>query len=174
LIKTLQIFETIHLEDLPRMADFALWGEAIARAMGYKPLEFINVYYENIGKQNIEAIEANPLGQAIVKLCEELEVGKNDANEGYEEWYGSTSECLKILNAIATKYKINTNSKSWPSAANWLTRSLNKIRSNLLEGLKTEIVVRRLTKDEGEYKKNTTIRIREIPSLPSLHSLNQY
>jgi hypothetical protein len=51
------------------MADFALWGEAISQAMGYKPLVFLNAYYENIGRQNIEAIEANPLGQAIAKLC---------------------------------------------------------------------------------------------------------
>ena len=53
------------------MADFALWGEAIARAMGYKDLEFIQAYYENIGKQNIEAIENHPLGQAVVKFYEE-------------------------------------------------------------------------------------------------------
>ena len=68
LVKTLQIKSTIKLNDLPRMADFALWGEAIARAMGYKDLEFIQAYYENIGKQNIEAIENHPLGQAIAKF----------------------------------------------------------------------------------------------------------
>jgi hypothetical protein len=34
---------------------------------------FLNAYYENIGRQNIEAIEANPLGQAIAKFCNGLE-----------------------------------------------------------------------------------------------------
>jgi hypothetical protein len=38
------------------MEDFAIWGEAIARAMGYKDLDFIKAYYENIGKHNVEAI----------------------------------------------------------------------------------------------------------------------
>ena len=65
LSKALVIKPTIVLDDLPRMADFAIWGEAIARAMGYRPMEFIDAYYNNIGKQNIEAIESSPLGQAI-------------------------------------------------------------------------------------------------------------
>jgi hypothetical protein len=37
--------------DLPRMANFALWGEAISRAMCNYPLDFINTYYENIVRQ---------------------------------------------------------------------------------------------------------------------------
>ena len=54
LSKSIEIKETIKLDDLPRMAEFALWGEAIARALNYEPLKFISVYYENIGRQNIE------------------------------------------------------------------------------------------------------------------------
>jgi hypothetical protein len=38
------------------MADFTVWGEAIARAMGCGPMVFVNAYKENIGKQNVEAI----------------------------------------------------------------------------------------------------------------------
>ncbi|HET6716337.1 MAG TPA: hypothetical protein VFG90_04355 [Nitrososphaeraceae archaeon] len=68
LVKALAIKPTIQLNDLPRMADFAMWGEAIARAMGYKEQQFLSVYYDNIGKQNVEAIKNSPLGQAIVKL----------------------------------------------------------------------------------------------------------
>jgi hypothetical protein len=39
LVKTLELKSTIRSNDMPRMADFALWGEAIARALGYKELE---------------------------------------------------------------------------------------------------------------------------------------
>ena len=52
------------------MADFAEWGEAIARALGYKPLEFMDAYFENIGEQNIEIIEANPFADAISKFID--------------------------------------------------------------------------------------------------------
>jgi hypothetical protein len=43
LTRALQIRPNLRLNDLPRMADFALWGEAISQAMGYDPLEFLNV-----------------------------------------------------------------------------------------------------------------------------------
>ena len=55
LVVALQIKPTIELANLPRMADFTAWGEAIARAMRYMPMEFVNAYNENIGRQNVEA-----------------------------------------------------------------------------------------------------------------------
>ena len=92
LVKALQIKPTIKLNDLPRMADFALWGEAIARAMGYNDLEFIQAYYENIGKQNIEAIEANPLGLAIAKFFAD-----NQELEGSpQEILDAIGECCRL------------------------------------------------------------------------------
>ena len=68
LSKTLEIKDSVNLTRLPRMADFAEWGEAIARALGYKPLEFIDIYFENIGEQNIEIIEANPFAECNIKI----------------------------------------------------------------------------------------------------------
>jgi hypothetical protein len=90
------------------MADFALWGEAIARAMGYQDLESINAYYDNIGKQNIEAIENHPLGQAVAKFYEEEIEGKSNL------WEGQPIEQLEQLELTAQTHKINTNHKSWP------------------------------------------------------------
>ena len=166
LVKTLQLKPTIKLDDLPRMADFALWGEAIARAMGYKELEFINAYYDNIGKQNIEAVENHPLGQAISKFFEkEVE----DSSQGF--WQGSPAELLEQLEKIAQESKINTNLKSWPKEVRWLTRRLNQIRSNLLEGLGIEVIIDRLssTREEEEKKKNTSyLKIRKITPLSPL------
>jgi hypothetical protein len=152
LVKTLHLRPTIKLDDLPRMADFALWGEAIARAMGYKELEFIDAYYGNIGKQNIEAVENHPLGQAIAKFFEkEVE----DSSQGF--WQGSPAELLEQLEKIAQENKINTNQKSWPKEVRWLTRRLNQIRSNLLDGLGIEVIIGRLSSSPEEDKKNKKI-----------------
>lgn len=118
LVKALQIKPTIKLSDLPRMADFAIWGEAIARAMGYRDLEFINVYYDNIGKQNVEAIENSPLGQAISKFVK-TKVGDE---ERPCSWQGSMSQALDCLNTIAAENNIDT-SKDWPKAPNSLSRN---------------------------------------------------
>src|ERR1051325_1516252 len=41
LSKALQIKPNLQLKNLPRMADFAIWGEAIARAMGYGEMGLI-------------------------------------------------------------------------------------------------------------------------------------
>jgi hypothetical protein len=124
IVKALQIRCNLQLNDLPRMADFALWGEAISQAMGYDSLEFLNTYYENIGRQNIEAIESHPLAHAIAKYFELY--GEN------QELKGSPLEILKILEAFALEYKIGTDNKLWPKSPNALSRRLNQIRSNLL------------------------------------------
>ena len=78
LVKALQIHPTLKLGSLPRMGDFALWGEAIARAMGYRELEFINAYDENTGRQNVETIENSPLGQVIARFLNDWQ---NDLKE---------------------------------------------------------------------------------------------
>ena len=163
LVKTLQIKSTVKLNDLPRMADSALWGEAIARAMGYQDLEFINAYYDNIGKQNIEAIENHPLGQAVAKFYDEEIEGKSNV------WEGQPAELLEQLETIAQIHRINTNHKSWPKEVRWLTRRLNQIRSNLLEGLGIDVTIDRLTSTEDQKKKNTsTIKIRKMTPLTPL------
>ena len=164
LVKALQIKSTIKLNDLPRMADFALWGEAIAKAMGYKDLEFIQAYYENIGKQNIEAIENHPLGQTVVKFYEEEMQAKS-----LMSWEGQPAKLLDELELVAQRHKINTNHKSWPKEVRWLTRRLNQIRSSLLEGLGIEVQIKRLTDtSKGRSKANTSsIVIRKmIPMTP--------
>jgi hypothetical protein len=163
LVRTLQIKSIVSLNDLPRMADFALWGEAIARDLGYCELEFIKAYYDNIGKQNIEAIENHPLGQTVAKFYDEEIDGKSDV------WEGQPSELLERLEIVAQTHRINTNHKLWPKEVRWLTRRLNQIRSNLLEGLGIDITIDRLTSTENHKKKNTsTIKIRKMTPLTPL------
>jgi hypothetical protein len=160
--KALTIKDSLVLKDLPRMADFGTWGEAIARALGYAPFEFLNAYYDNIGRQNIEAVEAHPLGQAIVRLCTESE-----DEFGVATWYGSIGECLEKLTEIADRYRINKEAKSWPKAPNVLTRRLNQIKSNLLEGLNIEVTIDRVTRSSEKRSFNTsTVRIRKISPEP--------
>ena len=48
------------------MADFAEWGEIIARCLGYEKNEFINAYEENIQAQNDEVIESSPVAEVLL------------------------------------------------------------------------------------------------------------
>jgi hypothetical protein len=169
LVRTLQIKPTILLQDLPRMADFAFWGEAISQAMGTTPLQFINAYYENIGRQNIEAIESHPLGQAIAKYFQE-----DDSEKSFKELEGSPMEVLNILEVFAEQSKIDIRHKLWPKSPNALSRRLNQIRSNLLEGLGIEVTISRLTTDRNGSKANTSyIKIRKIPPVSPIPPADQ-
>lgn len=156
LTKTLQIRPGLRLNDLPRMADFALWGEAISQAIGYKPLEFINAYYENIGRQNIEAVESHPLAHTVAKYFEEHEDNVVE---------GSPMEILEAMETFAQDHKVNTDDKQWPKSPSALSRRLNQIRSNLLEGLGIEVTISRKNKSKAN---TANIRIRKIPPMSTM------
>jgi hypothetical protein len=68
LVRALYIKPTIKLERKPRMADFPVCGEAIARAIGCKDLEFLEAYYSVLERQNVNAVEATLVGPAIVNF----------------------------------------------------------------------------------------------------------
>jgi hypothetical protein len=163
LVKAMNIKPTIKLDGYPRMADFAEWGEAIARAMGYKENEFIEILENNAGRQNAEAIENSVLGQVITRFINDPNIDF-DGPSGYES---TVSEFLVKLNDIATLNKINTNFKGWPKAANSLTRRLKAIMSNIREGLGFEISITRNT--TGDHKGVSSVKIWKIssPSSPS-------
>jgi hypothetical protein len=130
--------------------------------MGYKELQFISAYYDNIGKQNIEAIESSQLGQAISKFVK--------TREGVScSWQGPLSKALEELNMIALENNIDI-SKSWPKAPHSLSRKLKPLLSNLREGLDINIAIIRNTAGDRKVRGTYTLRVSQIPSLASLPS----
>ena len=167
LVKALQIYPTLKLGSLPRMGDSALWGEAISRAMGYRELEFINIYDENKERQNIEIIENSPLGQVIARFLNDWQ---NDLKERPACWFAPTSEFLTGLNNTAAEYNIDPG-KFWPKRANSLTRKLKVIMTSIREGLGYDITISRNT--SGKNKGLSVTSIRKIPSPSSPSSLDE-
>ena len=161
--KALEIKHSVKLKRVPRMADFAEWGEAIARALGYKPLEFMDAYFENIGEQNIEIIEAIPFADAISKFLD------------YEvtSWISSPQTFIKSLKEFADKNNID--SSKFPKSSQAISRKLNKIKSNLREGLSIEVIVGRITSGKGNKKQLNTaiIKIRKISPIPPISPVSK-
>jgi hypothetical protein len=122
LVKVLQIKNNggIKLETKSRMADFEEYAEIISRCMDNEPGRFIQAYHGNQQLQTEVVIEGSPVAMAIVKLM-----------EGREEWNGSSTELLTDLELVTAELKINTQSHSWPKAANVLSRRLNEIKTSL-------------------------------------------
>lgn len=129
LVKVLSILPYINHAALPRMADFARWGCAIARALGYPETHFLTAYGANIRTQNEEAVQSNPVAAAILALTEDR-----------DRWQGTASALLEKLEAVAEEQKISTKSKGWPKAAHVLTRRLREVKTNLADiGIELDI-----------------------------------
>jgi hypothetical protein len=163
LSKALEIRDTVNLKSLPRMADFALWGEAIARALGYKPLKFMDIYFENIGEQNFEIVENNPFADAISKF---IDFDK-------QSWISSPTIFINSLRDFADNNNID--SSKFPRGPQSISRQLNKIKSNLREGLGIEVIVDRNASVKGNKKQRNTaiIKIRKVSPLSPLSPSNQ-
>jgi hypothetical protein len=112
----------INLKELPRMADFAEIAEIACRCMGCDDNEFLKAYDKNIELQVEEAIAANLVSNAIIKLM-----------EARPEWIGTASQLLADLEQAAAEIKINLNSKGWPKGANVLSGRLDEVKTNLRE-----------------------------------------
>ncbi|CAN5776192.1 hypothetical protein BH23THE1_BH23THE1_18030 [soil metagenome] len=118
--------ENILKNGLPRMADFAEWGEVISRCLGNDENEFINTYDENRSDQNDEVIEASPVAEAILLLMNEKEKGF--------VWEGAPTKLYKELTDIIDQTKPELKrSNLWPKASNRLTSKINEISPNLKE-----------------------------------------
>lgn len=114
---------SIHLETMPRMADFAVWGCAIAEALGYDKEEFLAAYNRNAFLRHEEALEASPVGSLIRGLM----AGST------QRWEGSATELLNELAEFAKCSGVSLQGRSWPGSAEALSRKLNEISPDLLK-----------------------------------------
>lgn len=127
LANALALYPNIRLDRLPRMADFARWGYAIAEASGVSGDAFIKAYSRNIVVQHDEAIEANPVAQTIMEFMRDCDA-----------WSGTPAELYNVLSIIAFKLQISQN-RGWPKDAARLGRMLTSIAPNLLaKGIELE------------------------------------
>jgi hypothetical protein len=118
----LREYSSIRLTTRPRMADFARWGCAIAKTLGYSVDDFLSAYNSNISQQNEAALDASPAGSALIEYMRDR-----------DSWEGPASELLTILEKQALELKINIKSRDWPKDPSWLTRKLQLVHSNLAE-----------------------------------------
>lgn len=123
LVKVLKVQHEIvqRVRSLPRMADFALLGCAIAEVLGMGSDTFLDIYRENLGVQHQEVINNNPIATALIMFMEKR-----------PEWIGSPGDLLGNLKSIGSEnLGINDKSSVWPGAPNALVRKLNILKTNL-------------------------------------------
>ena len=122
LASAMRIYPDVKLDRLPRMADFCRWGYAVSQGLGIGGKVFLDAYLGNIGGANEEAISGNPVAAAVAAMM-----------QGRRYWEGTPAGLLDTLQKVAESERINTRAKSWPKAANTLTRRLLQVKSNLMD-----------------------------------------
>ncbi len=60
---------SVHLAELPRMADYAIWGEAVGRGLGWEPGTFLSTYTDNRKEATLTDLLDSPLGNVLLKVA---------------------------------------------------------------------------------------------------------
>jgi hypothetical protein len=109
---------TITVSSLPRMADFALYGCAIAEVLGYGQQAFLDAYLRNLKSQTEEVLNNDATAMLIMELMRNI-----------EEWMGTATE---LLQALKSKEMDSMRSDgSLPKNGSALTRKLNVLKTTL-------------------------------------------
>lgn len=109
---------TMQLARRPRMADFATWVEAASPALGWEPGTFLDALEANRRTIDAVAIEALPIGPALLAFMEER-----------NEWQGTATALLKELDAQVSDE--TRRDREWPKRANRLATQLRRLAPNL-------------------------------------------
>jgi len=132
--------EEVHLDRMPRMADFAVRATAMEGAFGWERGSFVEVYEAN-RQEASEALLANePLADAIRQTLHYAErVGETEVG-------GTATE---LLNRLGTNVDDETKrSKAWPRGPQVLSRRLRRLAPAL-----RSIGIEYAENEEGHHKK---------------------
>lgn len=119
LSKAIPIYNKLNLERLPRMADFAKWGYAIAEALGYGGDKFMRIYEKN---QN-ELLENMVSEDAVITVLIEMMKKRH-------YFRGKVTELLSILTTMAEDMNLDIR-VGWARDASALSRRLYESQSVL-------------------------------------------
>ena len=99
--------------ELPRMADASRVAAASMPAFGFDPADFFAAYRRNEGEAYRSAVEASPIGEALMDLVRDK-----------GEWEGTHTALLGELDCYLTNGR---RGPGWPRAANALSREITRL-----------------------------------------------
>lgn len=115
--KAMTLQPSIKVDELPRMADFALWGCAAAEALGIGQDAFLKAYSHNISSQSEELINDNTVATLIRGIV--------DSHDG--KWEGNPTQLFKTFKDQAITEQIMD--KRLPANPAALMRELNRLKT---------------------------------------------
>lgn len=164
------------MNEFGRLADFCLFGEAIGRALGLPPNQFLSIYAKKIREQNVTV--AGVLGDSINVMMEEREF-----------WEGTPKELFNELieRSKSLGYDTDKPDTGFPNRSNELGKYLKKLKPIIAEeGFeiklpnrpkgRRKISIKRIRKNVGTLANydvtNNQTEIKSENSLPTRESDN--
>lgn len=111
------------LPQLPRLADWAIWAEAAAPALGLKRGEIVEATFAVQAGLEQDLLDNDPVARAILELTLTF-------SEGERREY-TTSELLKELETAAGLADSNRKPEGWPKTAAGLGKHLPRLQTAL-------------------------------------------
>lgn len=175
LSSALALYEPVksELKNLPRMADYTIFGECISRVLGCESFSFVKKYRERLQLNATDVVETYPL----IPLLENLMNNKNEYENTVAKFY---KEIIQL--AQYEEVDIDSRYAKFPAAPNKVRQHIQKLKPTF-RILGFEINISQYTKRDGKHPKNrhviyiTKIHHKEksvsenralLPSLPSL------
>ncbi len=155
----------------PRMSDFAVWGEAISRAMGIESMQFIEIYKKRIDQDALDVVNTYP----IISLVQGY---MKNRTEPYENSIRNFHHLMKTL-ADDEGIDIKSKFSRFPKAPNKVTQQLMVLRQVFRKlGYVIDIGSHlRYWGKEGKYTKGTHLikiskTFEEVSSVSSVSSVD--
>lgn len=143
LVLALRYLPEVDLRESPRMADFAEFGCAAARALGHTEADFLRAYGAIQERQTDDAIDADPVASAVAAL-----MAKTPTYEG------TPAEVLARLVAEAREIGVDTDAKGWPTEPRLLTRALKRAEATLMDkGISFELARSKTARSMRIYRR---------------------
>jgi energy-coupling factor transporter ATP-binding protein EcfA2 len=109
---------SLDLPELPRMADFGLWGEAVSRGLGWPREAFLSAYIRNRREATTEAVEDSPVAAALLSTMPTV-----------EKWTGT---CARLRASLTAAVPMNTAASAcWPKSTSLFSTELRRVAPQL-------------------------------------------
>jgi len=109
---------SVDLAELPRMADFAAFAEAVGRKLGWLAGTVLSDYNDNRCDAAVTHIEESPVASFLLEWAHEL-----------NDWSGTPTELLAQLTTLVEK-KVRA-LRQWPKSPSSLAKELRRIAPQL-------------------------------------------
>jgi hypothetical protein len=109
----------VKVDELPRLADFALWCEAASPALGWQPGAISRRIIEHQQGMRRAAVESDPFAQGV------LDLAKASTSAWTPGWTGTCKELLAVLNEMvpeAARARVD-----WPDTPEGTRHRLNAV-----------------------------------------------